>query len=139
MLAVIAGLRLDPDHPAAGRQRAGGERAAGEKAAAAERREHHVERADLLEQLLRGRALPGDHVHMVVRRDQGQAAGRGALTSDRLAILREAVVEHDLGAVAARRRHLHGRRVARHDDQDLDAQQLSGERHGLGVVAGRDR
>ena len=87
LLAVVAGLGLDAVELAARRQRARGQRRAAEQAAAAEATKQRVERADLLEQLLGRRALPRDHVRMVVGRDQRQAALVGQPRADRLAVL----------------------------------------------------
>ena len=67
LLRVVAGFRLDADHLAAGRERLGGERAAGEQPAAARADEKRVERPNVFEQFLRGRALAGDDVGMIVR------------------------------------------------------------------------
>ena len=52
---------------------------------------------------------------------------------------RVAVVDHDLAAVAARRRHLRGRRVVRHHDRGRHAEQACRQRDRLRVVAGRER
>ena len=112
LLAVVAGLGLDAVDPAAGAQRARRERRAGEQAAAAEADEQRVERADLLDQLLRRRALAGDHVRVVVGRDQRHAALLGEPAADRLAVFGVAVVEDDLAAVALGGGQLRGRRVA---------------------------
>ena len=46
-------------------------------------------------------------------------------------------VQHDLGAVALRRRDLGRRRVRRHADDRADAVDLRRERHALRVIAGR--
>ena len=62
-------------------------------------------------------------------RAQQQAGARAA----RALVLR---VLHHLGAVAARRLELHLRRVLRHHDHRLDAEDLSRQRHRLRVVAG---
>ena len=59
--------------------------------------------------------------------------------ADLFAFLRVAVVEDDLGAVAARRRELRGRGVLRHDDRRVEPEQLRDERHGLRVVSGGER
>src|SRR5205085_9574864 len=90
--AVVAGLGFDAVDAAARRERARRERRAGEEAAAAQADEERVERPGLLDQLLGGGALAGDHVGVVVRRNQGQAAFFGEPAADRLAVLAEAVV-----------------------------------------------
>jgi hypothetical protein len=58
--------------------------------------------------------------------------------ADLLAALRPAVVRDDLGAVAARRVELRGRRVLGHDDRRVRAEEPRRDRDGLRVVAGRE-
>jgi hypothetical protein len=76
---------------------------------------------------------------VIERRDQRLAALVGEPAADRLAILGDAVVDHDLGAIAARRRQLDRRRIVRHHDRRGHAEQLRRERDRLGVVSGRER
>ena len=99
----------------------------------------HVEVGHILEKLQRRRALPGDDVRMVERRDDGQAALVGQLPRNRFAVARQPVVEHDLCAIAARRVDLDLRRVRRHDDGRGDAQHLGRQRQPLRVIARRKR
>ena len=68
--------RLDADHADAGRERLGGRRAAGDQPAAADGCEQQVESGHLLEQLERGRALPGHHRRMLVRRHERRGRAR---------------------------------------------------------------
>ena len=98
-----------------------------------------VEVGRVLEQLERGRALAGHDARVVVRRDERQAALLGERAPERLAVLGVAVVGDDLGAVAARRRELGGRRVLRHHDHGAGAEQRRRERDRLRVVARRER
>src|SRR6185369_710053 len=114
LLAIVAGLRLDAIEPRLRRESARGEGTAGEQPSPAEAHEERVEGADLLEKLLRGRALAGDDMRMVIGRDQRHAALLRELRADGLAVLAVAVVEDDLPAVALRGGHLRGRRVLGH-------------------------
>ena len=59
----------------------------GNQPTAADRHQQEVQFADLLEQLLRGGALPGDHVAVVEGRDQRHALLAGQSAADRLAVL----------------------------------------------------
>ena len=138
-LAVVAGLGLDAEHLAARRQRPRRQRAARQQAAAAERDEQRVQRAGVFQQFQRRRALAGDHVRVVVGRDQRHAALGGELAADLLAVFGVALVQAHLGAVTARGGQLGGRRVVRHHDGGRHAQQASRQRHRLRVVAGRER
>ena len=135
---IVAGRRLDADDAAAGRQRAGGERGAGEQSAAAAGDEQQVERADLFEELARGRALARDDVRVIVGRNQREAALGGEPAADRFAVVALAIVEDDLAAVAFGGDAFDGGRVGRHDDDARDVEQLAGERDRLRVIAGRE-
>ena len=104
-------------------------------AAAAHADEQGVERAGFFDQLHRGRALAGDDVRVVVRRDQREAALFGQTLADRFAVFAVAVVDDDLAAVASGRRDLRRRRVVRHDDGRRQADQACGERDRLRMVA----
>ena len=133
---VVSGRGLDADHLAAGRHGLGGDRRARQQTAATARHEQEVERADLFDQLTGGRALAGDDVRVIVRRDERQPALVGQTRSDGLADFAVAVVEDDVAAVPFRRDPLHGRCVRWHDDDARDAEDLPGERDGLRVIAG---
>jgi hypothetical protein len=111
----------------------GRQRAAGDQPAAADRHQQIVERPGLLEQLLRRRALAGDDMRMVERRNEDQVP---FLLDSRRHLLAPLVlpVQNDLGAIAPRPLELHPRRVPGHDDHRPDAEHLPGERHGLRVV-----
>ncbi|MCY1302282.1 hypothetical protein D9M70_519320 [compost metagenome] len=136
LLAVIASLRLDTDDDRARRTLLGAECRAGEQAPAAERRDDQVEFAHLLDQFQHRRALPGDHIRMVEGRDEdGIALGR-QLRADRRPVLGIAVIEHDIGAIAAGRRHLHFGRILRHHDRRGNTLQPCGIGDRLRMVAG---
>ena len=107
-----------------------------EKAGSAAGRHDDVEVRDLLEKLERRSPLPGDDRLVVERRHQDDAPLLDEPPRDRLAVLAPAVVEDDLGAVAARGGELQGRRVVGHDDRRGHAEVARRERHGLRVVPG---
>src|SRR5664279_3844058 len=86
LLAVVARFRLDAVDGAARRQGAGRQRRSGEQAAAAKADEEPVEFAKVFEQLLRRRALAGDHIGVVVRRNQRQPVLLREVTADLLAV-----------------------------------------------------
>jgi len=79
------------------------------------------------EQLDCGRALAGDDVGVIVRRDQRQAALGGQSASNLFAIFAMAVVQDDFAAVSLGRRSLDRRRVVRHDDDARDVEQAARE------------
>ena len=136
-------LRLHADH-AHGAALLGGARLdrgrdAGDEPAAADPEHHGVDVGHVLEQLEAERRLPGHDVAVVERRDQhgagalGELGGQAERRGDGLAL------EHDVGAVPARRQQLRHRHAHRHEDRRVDPQRLRGERHALRVVAGRRR
>jgi len=142
LLGVVAGLRLDADHAAAGVQRLRRHRAAGQQPAAAGRHHQQIQRRatarqNLFDQFLGDSALPGHHMRVVEGRDEDAApllchAGDGGI--GRLGV---AVVQHHLGAIAAGGGKLGRRGVHRHDDGRLHPQHRRRQGDGLGVVAGR--
>ena len=138
-LAVIAGLGLDPDHLAGRVHRLCRHRAAGQQPATTEADQQQIQFAGLLDQFPGGRALPGHHVRMVVRRNQRQAAFGCQLLADGLAVLGIAVVEDHLAAIAARGFDLDCRRIFRHHDHSPDAKQPRRQGNRLRMVAGRER
>ena len=83
------------------------------------------------------RALPGDELQIVERVHVGQPAIADELLRLLVGIVPDRAVQHDFGAVAARRRDLRRRRVLGHDDHRADAVDARGERHALRVIAGR--
>src|SRR5262249_26846520 len=113
LLSVVASLGFDADDPAPRCHRAHRERGAGQQAAASERYEQMVELADFGEQLAGCGALAGNDIGVIERWDDRSVALRCDLLSDDLAILCDAVIEDDLGAVAARRAQLDRGCVAR--------------------------
>ena len=138
LLRVVARFGLDAVDRAARSQvpRRGG--AARKQAATADRRDQHVERADLLDQLDGQRALPRHHVRMIERWNHGHAALLGQRTHDGLRVFAVAVVAQHLRAVAFGGGALGGGRVVRHHHRGLHAEQRSGQRDGLRMVARRE-
>src|SRR5260221_13312139 len=132
---VIAGFRLDTVDLAAWRQLSRRDGATGEQATAADTDEQEVELPCFFQQFLRHGALSRDHVGIVEGHHQGRAALGDNAPGDRLAILAFAVVGNHLRAVRLGRRPLDRRRIARHHDGGLHAQQAGGPGDGLGVVA----
>ena len=110
---IVAGRRLDADHVAGGRERARHERRSREQPAAAAGHQQDVERADVFDQFARGRALAGDDVRVIERRDERQPALLGETPADGDAIFTLAVVDDDLAAVSERRGAFHAGRVGR--------------------------
>ena len=107
----------------------------GEQAAAAEAHEHEVERAGVLEQLERRRALARHHAQFVVRVDRDEPALGHERRQQLLAVLRVAVEADDLGAVAGRGGELARGRVVGHQDHGRDLVQPRGQGERAGVVA----
>ena len=132
---IVSRRGFDADDRATGRHRFGGQRRAGEESAAAARRQQDVELAGLFEQLARGRALTGDHVRVIVGRDEGEPALLRQPAADGLAVVALAVVEDDVGAVSFGGGALDRGRVTRHDDHARDVQELSRQRDRLCVIA----
>ena len=114
----------------------GRQRRAGQQPAAAQTHEQPIERADLFDQFLGRRSLPGDHLGMVIGRDQRQSALGGETAPDLFAILCIAVVEDHFAAVVPGRLDLHLGRIPGHDDRRRCPQQSPGEGRRLGMIAG---
>ena len=130
---------LHADHLDLGAQRLhrGGD--AGDHAAASDRDDHHVEVGHLLEQLETDRALPGDHMVVVERVNEGEAALGLDLAGVRVRRIEVVAVEDHLGAQLARVGDLDERRPFGHHDDARDAQPRGMERNRLCVIAGRGR
>ena len=94
-LRVVAHGGLHADHPDAGEEAGGGGRAAGDQPAAADGDEQEVERAGVLDQLQRGRALAGHDPLVVVGVDDREAVALRVLGHQRLAVGAVAVEAHD--------------------------------------------
>src|SRR5207245_5226526 len=132
---IVARRRLDAYDVALWREVARGHRTAREQAGAAAGHDEHVERAGVLDQLLRRRALARDDMRVVEGRDGHHAALFRQAGGQRLALF-ILPISNDLRTVAARRLELHLRRVLRHHDQRLDAELLPGQGDPLGMMAG---
>ena len=91
----------------------------------------------LAQDLHRDRALAGDHVGVVERMDEGQAALGLELERAGVGVGVAVAVQDDLAAEGADGVDLERRRRRRHDDQRLAAEPPRRERDALRVVAGR--
>ncbi|MNF66796.1 hypothetical protein D3C84_485940 [compost metagenome] len=137
-LQAVGVLRLDADHLHLGAQvlHIGGD--AGDQAAAAHRHEDGVQPAGVLAQDFHGHgALAGDHVRVVVGRDEGQAPLLRQLQRMGQGIGEGVAVQHHLAAAGAHPLHLQLGGGARHHDGRLYAQFPRRQRQALGMVAGR--
>jgi len=115
---------------------------AGEEAAAADGDEDGVELADvgLAQELDGGRALTGDDVRVVERRDEGEAVELGETAALALRVVKVGAVEDDLCAEALDVLVLDRGRVERHDDGAGDAELATRHGDALRVVpCGRNR
>ena len=82
-------------------------------------------------------ALAGDDLRVVEGVDEGQAPLRHPLHGLGIGLIVGIPVQHGLGAEAAHRLDLDGRRGPRHDDGGLDPQSRRPHGHPLGMIAGR--
>ena len=115
------------------------ERHAGDQAAAADRHDHDIDVAELLEDLQTDRPLPRDDVLIIEGMDEGIALLLLELARLLVGIVIDARHEADLRAVALGGLDLRDRGAVRQADQRLDAVLGRGERHALGMVTGRAR
>ena len=135
LLPVVRRLRLHADHLDVRQQSGGCHRAARQQPAATDRHQQPIERLDLLDELERGGALAGHDQRVVVGRHEGRPAFVRQTARDGLAVFGQAVVAHDLGAVALGGGQLQRRRVGWHDHRGPNAELARGQRHALGVIA----
>jgi len=136
---VVRRLGFDPDDVDAWTHRCCRRGAAAEQPAAADRRQQHIQRTRVLEQLQGRGALAGHDQRMVVRRHQGESALLGQRSGDRLAVFGQSVVADDRGAIASGCLDFQLGGVGRHDHRRRDAELTSRERYPLRVVARRER
>ena len=132
----VVGLHAhDPDIRA---QRFQEGRHARDQPAAAHRHEDGVVLAGKLRQQLQAhRALPGDHVGVVVGMHEGHAALLLKQVGVGLGVAERVAVEHDLGAALAAGPDLDLGGGRGHHDQSVQPQLLGAEGHALRVVARR--
>ena len=136
---VVARLGLHADHPDSRGKMGRRDGASREQPRAAAADEERVERADILEQLLRRGALAGDHGGVVEGRDQRRSAlGRDALRRALAALARRAIVEDHFRPVRARGGDLHRGRIRRHHDHGGNPEEPPRERDRLRMVARRE-
>ncbi|MNI44050.1 hypothetical protein D3C73_984020 [compost metagenome] len=115
-------------------------RNAGDQPAAADGHEDGVDRPRVLAQDLHAyRTLTGDHVGVVKGMDERQLLFFLKDLRMREGIGEALARQHDFATQAAHRVDLHLRAGGGHDDDGAAAQAAGGQRHALGVVAGRGR
>ena len=122
LLHIVTRFGLHAVHAALRCQRVGAERRPGDQTATAHTHKQRVQRTVVLQQLQRGRALPGNHVGMVKGRDQRHATLLRQALADGFAVFGVAVVQQHLRAIAARGLDLGGGRILRHHDHGGHAQ-----------------
>ena len=106
-------------------QRVRRDAAPADQSAAADRHNQHVEIGHIRQQFQRRRALPGDDVRMLERRNQCQSALFTQLPGDHFALLLHSIVQHHFRAITARRGELHRGRIVGHDDHRRRVEQLA--------------
>ena len=129
-------LRLHPDHLHIRQQLFDVDRHPGGQTAAPHRHEHVSEVGILLQQLLADGALPGDHLDVIKRRDQGVALQRGEAATLAVGLVEAIAKQHDVAALPAHRVDLDVRRGLGHHDDRLDTELGGRQGDPLGVVAG---
>ncbi len=130
-------LRLHPDHLHIRQQLLDIDRHPGGQPATAHRHEHVGEVGILLQQLLADSALPGDHLDVVKRRDQGVALQLGEAATLAISLVEAVAKQHDVAALTAYRIDLDVRRGLGHHDDRLDAELGGRQGDPLSVVASR--
>ena len=137
LLGIGRELRLDADDARGRRQRLDRRGDAGRQPTTGDRHHDAGHAGQVLDDLEPARALAGDDGRVVVRLDHDQPALLDEAQREHVALLRVHAGELDLGAVALDALDLDARRVARHADHRVRAEQPRGTRHRLGVVARR--
>ncbi len=130
-------LRLHPDHLHIRQQLLDVDRHPRGQAAAAHRHEDVGKMGILLQQLLADGALPGDHLDVVKRRDQGVALQLGETAALAVSLVEAVAEQQHVAALAAHRIDLDVRRGLGHHDDRLDTEPGGRQGDPLGVVAGR--
>ena len=113
--------RLDADHLDRRVARLERHRHARDQPAAADRHDRQLHLRPVLVDLEADRSLPDDQLLVVERMDVGVAALGDELLRLLVGLVPDRAVQHDLGAVGARRLDLRRRGVLRHADDRLDA------------------
>ena len=113
--------RLDADDPDRRLDVLDRHRDAGDQPAAADRHDDDVDLGPVADDLEAERALAGDELQVVERMHVGEAAIADQLLRLLVGLVPDRAVQHDLRAVAARRRDLRRRGVLGHHDDGLDA------------------
>ncbi len=129
-------LRLHPDHLHIRQQLLDVDRHPGGQTAAPHRHKDVGEMGILLQQLLADGALPGDHLDVVKRRDQGVALQLGEAAALAVSLVEAVAKQQHIAALAAHRVDLDVRRGLGHHDDRLDAKPGGRQGDPLGVIAG---
>ncbi len=132
-------LGLDADHLDLGLQGLHRGRDPGDEAAAAERHDHGVEIGAGTRELKADRPLPGDHLFIIVRMNEGEALVVRQLVRGLGRLGQARALKHDMGAEALGLLHLHERRRFRHHDRRRDAEALRVIGDALRMIARRHR
>ena len=119
--------------------RLGDRRHAGNQPAAADRGDEGVDRGHVLQHFLGGGAGAGDDPRIIERMDEGVAALRLQLTRMGISGIEGVAVQHHVGAVTFRLRHLYGGRVGGHHDHGFDAEPVGVIGEALRMIARRRR
>ena len=135
LLGIGRQLRLDADDPRRRRQGLDCGRHAGRQPAAGDGHDDARDVRKVLDDLEPAGPLPGDDRRVVVGLDHDQPALVGEPQRQDVPLLGVHARELDLGAVALDALDLDPRRVARHADHRMRAEQPRGAGHRLGVVA----
>ncbi|MNZ41014.1 hypothetical protein D3C78_585520 [compost metagenome] len=137
-LQAIGVVRLDADHLDLGAQVLHVRGDPCHQATAPDRHEDGIQRTRLLaEDLHADRALPGDHVGVIVRWHEGSAFAVGQGQCMGQGVGEAFTVQHHMPTPRTYTFDFQRRRGGRHDDGRLDAQMGGRQCHTLGVVACR--
>ena len=137
-LEAVGVLRFDTNHLDLGAQILDVSGHAGNQPAATNTDEDGVDRlAELPHDFHGHRALAGDHIGIIVRRNVGVAVLCDQLLSVGRRLVEGIALENHLGTVIPYRTHLDLRRGLRHHNYRLDPEILGSQRHTLGMISGR--
>ncbi len=130
-------VRLDADYPGCRAQCLHGERDTGNQTSATDRHEDGMYVVLVLTQDFQSdRALPGDHLRIVIGMDECHTLLLCMLRGELVGLVVGVAMQFDLCTVVPDRLDLDGRRGARHYDQCLHVKTTCSQRHTLCVVAG---
>ena len=128
-------LGFDTDDAGGRPERPDGRRDTARESAAAHRHEDDREVRKVLDQFEPDGALARDDPIVVVGRDDRQPPLGGDRLGDLLSLVARGPDDDDLRTIRGHALALDRRRVRRHDDDSRRAEQASGTRHALGMIA----